>query len=52
VYSSLVYGFNILDALVSAHLRNFDMGKDISMKIYPTLPQNTIAGIALQIKFK
>ncbi|MCK9303098.1 MAG: DUF5683 domain-containing protein [Bacteroidales bacterium] len=30
------YGLNIIEAVVDAHLTNFDISEDLSMKIYPT----------------
>lgn len=32
-----VYGLNILDAFVSAHLKTFDINENISMKIKPAV---------------
>lgn len=34
-----VYGLNILDAFVDAHLQSFDISEDISMKVKPGLQQ-------------
>lgn len=31
------YAMNILDAFISAHLKSFDISKDISLKLQPTL---------------
>jgi hypothetical protein len=35
VYTAAWYGLNIIDALTAAHLKNFDISKDISMRIAP-----------------
>lgn len=45
----LAYGLNILDATVFAHLRNFDMSDDLSMKIVPTVINNQALGLSLKI---
>jgi hypothetical protein len=45
----LAYGLNIVDATVFAHLRNFDMSDDLSMRISPTLINNRTLGIGVNI---
>jgi hypothetical protein len=45
----LSYGLNIIDATVFAHLRNFDMSDDLSMRISPTLINNRTLGIGINI---
>ncbi|WPQ65477.1 DUF5683 domain-containing protein [Chitinophaga sancti] len=45
----LAYGLNILDATVFAHLRNFDMSDDLSMKITPTVIDNRALGVSVKI---
>lgn len=45
----LAYGLNIVDATVFAHLRNFDMSDDLSMRISPTLINNRTLGIGVHI---
>jgi Family of unknown function (DUF5683) len=52
VYSAVYYGLNLIDALVSAHLKNFDMGKSISLQIQPTFIQNNTAGIGIKTILK
>lgn len=44
----LAYGLNIVDATVFAHLRNFDMSDDLSMKIVPTVIDNRAIGLSLK----
>lgn len=55
-----VYALNIIDAAVDAHLRSFDVGNDLSMKVRPSfqltgnVAQNGFAptpGIAWTLKF-
>ncbi|HEX8351178.1 MAG TPA: DUF5683 domain-containing protein [Hymenobacter sp.] len=36
-YSLVVYGITALDAIVDAHLRDFDVSDDLSLQWYPTL---------------
>jgi hypothetical protein len=45
----LAYGLNILDATVFAHLRNFDMSDDLSMRITPTIIDNRAIGLSLKV---
>jgi hypothetical protein len=47
-----VYGLNVLDAYVEAHFVNFDVSKDLSMSIRPTMPTLTTPGIALSFNFR
>lgn len=51
VYSSLAYAMQILDAVTSAHLRNFDISRDISMHVAPT-PTPYGAGIGMALTFR
>ncbi|HSB93792.1 MAG TPA: DUF5683 domain-containing protein [Flavitalea sp.] len=38
----VMWGLNIVDATVDAHLRDFDVSEDLSMKIKPTFINNTM----------
>ncbi|MFD2786431.1 DUF5683 domain-containing protein [Hymenobacter rubripertinctus] len=55
-YTALVYGVTILDALVDAHLRDFDISDDLGLRLEPALlPTQTIApraGLALTLYLK
>ncbi|RSK45621.1 DUF5683 domain-containing protein [Hymenobacter perfusus] len=55
-YTALVYGITVLDALVDAHLRDFDISDDLSLQVQPTLlPTHSIApgaGLALTLRLK
>ncbi|RSK47774.1 DUF5683 domain-containing protein [Hymenobacter rigui] len=55
-YNALVYGVTILDALVAAHLRDFDISDDLSLRLDPAvLPTQTTApgaGLALTLRLK
>ena len=52
-YSVLVfiaaYALNIVDATVFAHLRQFDISDDLSIRISPTLLNNRTPGIGLRV---
>lgn len=58
IFSVVWYGLNILDAAVDAHLKNFDVSDDLSMKIKPGVlnVNNSFSGIgpslSLQFSFK
>ena len=49
----LIWGLNVVDATVDAHLKGFDVGPDITLKIRPTfsLPTGT-KGLSLVFNFK
>ncbi|RFP64726.1 hypothetical protein D0N36_12555 [Hymenobacter lapidiphilus] len=55
-YTAVVYGITILDALVDAHLRNFDVSDDLSLRLDPALlpspGQAPRAGLALTLYMK
>lgn len=50
IAASALYLLNILDAFTSAHLKTFDMGKDISLKWTPVF-NGTQAGIQIVYTF-
>lgn len=50
--SVLGYGIQIMDALVFAHLKEWDISDDLSMKIIPTNINNNALGIGIALKFK
>lgn len=49
--TSVGYMLQIMDAVVFAHLKNFDVTPDISMRLQPTLMPNGGAGIGLAFHF-
>ncbi|SET00975.1 DUF5683 domain-containing protein [Hymenobacter actinosclerus] len=55
-YTAVVYGITILDALVDAHLRNFDISDDLSLRLDPALlptpGQAPRAGLALTLSVR
>lgn len=50
-----VYGLNIIDAVVDAHLYNFNISDDLSMNIHPTFfntpNYKTVSGFTFQLNF-
>jgi hypothetical protein len=57
IFTAVWYALNILDAAVDAHLFTFDIKKDLSLKVEPTLippyslSRNYSSGIRLCLKF-
>lgn len=49
--TSVGYALQIMDAVASAHLRNFDVSRDISMQVKPLLQSNFV-GVGLVMNFK
>ncbi len=48
----IAWGLNVVDATVSAHLKQFDVSDDLSMKIKPTLQLNGQLGLGVVFSFK
>jgi TM2 domain-containing membrane protein YozV len=49
----LMWGLNIVDATVDAHLRDFDVSDELSMKIKPfIMPGTMVPGVSLVLNFK
>jgi hypothetical protein len=52
VFSVIAYAGQIMEAISGAHLRNFDISKDLSMQVSPVItPINTL-GLGLVVNFK
>lgn len=51
IAGTVCYLINILDAFTSAHLKAFDMSKDISLRVAPIFNESKQAGIAMTIFF-
>lgn len=50
ILSGVLYALNILDANVTAHLKDFDLSEDLSMSVEPVLNQNgamPVTGVSL-----
>lgn len=53
LFTLLMWGLNIVDATVDAHLKGFDVGDDLSLKIKPSLQRGyTSPGVSLVLNFK
>lgn len=50
LFSSLAYFMQVLDAVTSAHLRNFDISRDISLQMKPMATPYG-AGLGLAVHF-
>ena len=51
LFSTIGYALQVLDAITSAHLKNFDISRDISMRMKPVTTQNGV-GLGLVMNFK
>ncbi|UOR05926.1 DUF5683 domain-containing protein [Hymenobacter aerilatus] len=45
-YSAIAYGLTVLDALVDAHLKDFDISDDLSLNIEPTMLRTPMVAAA------
>ena len=45
-YSAVAYGLTVLDALVDAHLKDFDISDDLSLNVEPTLLRTPMVAAA------
>jgi hypothetical protein len=53
LFTILMWGLNVVDATVDAHLKGFDVGDELSIRIKPSMLQNSMGpGISLVINFK
>lgn len=59
IISMIFYAINIVDAHVSAHLKEFEVNEDLSLKIQPAIQPNMFAGqmdatygLKLSLKFR
>jgi hypothetical protein len=53
LFTLVMWGLNIVDATVDGHLRGFDVGDELSLKIKPALMPGTMApGVSLVVNFK
>lgn len=51
-YSGIVYGVIVLDALVDAHLRDFDVSENLALQLRPTLLPAATAGVTPGIQLR
>ncbi len=54
IFSAVLYGFNILDAVVDAHLKSFDVSDDLTLKVKPSVLNfnNSFSGLGAGISIK
>lgn len=52
LFTALGYTLQVIDAVVFAHLRNFDVSRDISLRLQPVVHPNGGAGIGLVMNLK
>jgi hypothetical protein len=53
LFTILMWGLNVVDATVDGHLKGFDVGNELSLKIRPSLIANTMTpGVSLVVNFK
>lgn len=52
VFTVIAYAGQIMEAISGAHLRNFDISKDLSMQVSPILTPSYQPGIGLVVNFK
>ena len=53
LFTILRWGLNVVDATVDGHLKGFDVGNELSLKIRPSLIANTMTpGVSLVVNFK
>ncbi len=51
LFSTIGYALQVIDAITSAHLKNFDISRDISMRVLP-VPTPNGAGLGLVVNFR
>lgn len=51
LFSTIGYALQVIDAVTSAHLKNFDISRDISMRVLP-IPVPNGAGMAVVVNFR
>lgn len=52
VFTVVAYAGQIMEAISGAHLRNFDISKDLSMQVSPILTPIHTVGLGLVVNFK
>lgn len=55
ILSVLIYGLQMVDANVDAHLMDFDLDENLSLRLKPTIessPFSNFAGVSLRLTFK
>lgn len=52
LFTALGYTLQVIDAVVFAHLKNFDVSRDLTLRMQPVALPNNGAGIGLVLNFK
>lgn len=52
LFTLLLWGLNIVDATVDAHLKGFNVSDDLTMRIKPTMLPGNTAGLSLVFAFR
>ena len=53
LFTILMWGLNVVDATVDGHLKGFDVGDELSLKVRPTVIPNTMTpGLSLVMNFR
>lgn len=53
LFTILMWGLNVVDATVDGHLKGFDVGDELSLKVRPTVIPNTMTpGVSLVVSFR
>jgi hypothetical protein len=50
LFSTIGYALQVMDAITSAHLKNFDISRDISMRVMPVVAPRAV-GLGLAVSF-
>lgn len=52
IYTVMAYAGQVMEAIAGAHLRNFDISKDLSLQIRPVLTPVQTLGVGLVVNFR
>lgn len=52
IFTAILYGLNIVDAIVDAHLLNFNLKDDVEITLLPYNPYGNVAGVSISVRFK
>jgi len=53
LFTILMWGLNVVDATVDGHLKGFDVGDELSLKVRPTVIPNTMTpGVSLVMSYR
>jgi hypothetical protein len=52
IFTAILYSLNIVDAIVDAHLLNFNLKDDVEISLLPYNPYGNVAGVSILVRFK